>query len=269
MFYQLGDGDLYRVTRPNTVWPAPVRGAGAFYTPKSGSRYNRIHQQTLSCSEDPLVAITEGAFYQALKWRDAIANSLVNAVTYPLVSEHDFWAFRIDPRPSVIDLEHTGAVQAFGYSPHVVTNPSQNYRATQDIADSVRDFVPPVGSPDPFPEGVRAPSVRTPTVGGYQPKQLALFVMEKDPPAPRAAIVFFDQRSTLSAKLRLEYMFLAAPPTNGPVEYQSVAINWIKPRFRLTTIAGQPAISPVPVLAGRPGGKEIVLNRWHVLTLCF
>jgi hypothetical protein len=41
--------------------PAPVRGDGAFYTPTSGSRYNRLHQRTVSCSEDPIVAITEGA----------------------------------------------------------------------------------------------------------------------------------------------------------------------------------------------------------------
>ena len=162
MYYQIGAGDLYRVTRPNTVWPVPVGGDGAFYTPKNGSRYNRPHQQTVA-------AITEAAFYQALMWREAIASSLTKAVAYPFHSEHLFWAFRIDPRPPVIDLEHAGAVIAFGYSPHVVTNPSENYTATQDIADKVRGHASPLGSPDPTPEGVRAPSVRTPTVGEYQP----------------------------------------------------------------------------------------------------
>ncbi len=177
-------------------------------------------------------------------------------------------AFRIDPRPPVIDVEHAAAGVAFGFSPHVVTNPGQNYRATQDIADLVRDFIPPVGSPDPIPEGVRAPSVRTSKVGAYQPKQLALFVMEKNPPAPHPPIVFFDQRSNLSAKMRLEYKFSAAPPANGPVDYQSVAINWTKPKFRLSTIAGEPSISPVPALAGRPGGNPILLNRWYAVTIC-
>jgi hypothetical protein len=119
-------------------WPEPVQGLGAFYTPKDGSRYNRAHQRTVSCSEDPLAAITEAAFYQALKWREAIASSLTHAVAYPFHSEHLFWAFRINPRPPVIDLEHAGAVAVFGYSPHVVTNPGQNYRATQDVADMVR-----------------------------------------------------------------------------------------------------------------------------------
>ena len=269
MFYQIGGGDLYRVTRPNTIWPVPVRGDGAFYIPKNGNRYNGPHQKTLSCSEDPLAAITEGAFYQALEWRDAIANSLVNAVAYPLVSEHDFWAFRIDPLPPVIDLEHAGARVAFGYSPHVVTNPGQNYRATQAIADSVRVFAPPVGSPDPIPEGVRAPAGRTPKIGAYQPKQLALFGMEKNPPAPHPPIVLFDQRSNLSAKLHLEYKFFAASPASGPVGYQSVAINWTKPKFRFSTIRGEPSISPVPVLVGRPGGKAISLNRWLTVNICY
>src|SRR5262249_4965198 len=82
MYYQIGAGDLYRVTKQNTIWPEPVQGLGAFYTPKGGSRYNEPHQQTVSCSEDPLVAITEAAFYQALRWRDAIASSLIHAVTY-------------------------------------------------------------------------------------------------------------------------------------------------------------------------------------------
>jgi len=110
------------------------------------------------------VAITEAAFYQALRWREAIASSFVLAVAYPFHSEHLFWTFRIDPRPPIIDLEHAGAALTFGYSPHVVTNPSQNYRATQDIADKVRGYTPPLGSPDPPPEGVRSPSVRTPRV---------------------------------------------------------------------------------------------------------
>jgi hypothetical protein len=88
MFYQLGAGDLYRVTRPNTAWPEPVQGLGAFYVPAGGNRYNTTHQPTVSCSEDPLVVLTEAAFYQALAWREAIAFSRINAVAYPFQSEH-------------------------------------------------------------------------------------------------------------------------------------------------------------------------------------
>lgn len=263
MYYEIGEGDLYRVTRPNMVWPDPVRGRGAFYTSTEGSRYNRIQQLTVRCSEDPLVAITEAAFYQALKWREAIASSLIHAVAYPLRSEHLFWAFQINPHPPVIDLEHTIASANFGYSPHVLTNPSQNYLATQTIADRVRGHSPPGGSEDPLPEGIRAPSVRTPRIGEYQPKQLALFVMDRDP------IVPFDTRSQLTATLHLELEFFATPPGTGAVDYQSPAINWTKPKFRLTAIEGQPSLSPVPALADRPGGTDIPLNRWRVVNVCF
>lgn len=155
MYYQIGSGDLYRVTGPNTTWPEPVQGLGAFYLPKGGNRYNTAHQLTVSCSEDPLVVISEAAFYQASKWRGAIADSLINAITYPLCSEHLFWAFRINPLPPVVDLEDPLAVAHFGYSPHVVTNPGQNFRATQEVATSVRGHVPPLGSPDPIPDGMR------------------------------------------------------------------------------------------------------------------
>ncbi len=263
MYYHVGVGTFYRVTRRDTVWPSPVQGHGAFYTPAEGSRYNIPYQLTVSYSEDPLVVITEAAFYQALKWREVIASSLMHAVTYPLRSGHLFWAFRITSPLPVIDLEHTSAITTFAYSPQVITNSSQNYTATQRIANKVRGYIPPVGSPNSLPEGVRAPSVRTPRVDTYQPKQLALFVMDKDP------IVPFDQRSHPSAKMLLEFEFFEAPPASSSVGYHSSAINWTKPKFRLTAIAGEPSISPVPALAGRPGGKTIPLNRWRIANICF
>ena len=263
MYYQIGAGDLYRVTRRDTAWPEPVRGHGAFYVPRGGNRYNATQQLTVSCSEDPLVAITEAAFYQAHQWRDAIANSLINPVSYPFRSEHLFWAFRIDPLPPVIDLEDPMAIAQFGYSPHVITNSGQNYRATQEVADSVRTYRPPLGSPRPIPDGVRAPSVRTPRVGAYQPKQLALFVVN------RAGVVPYDQRSSLVARMRLEFEFFAAAPVGGSVTYDSVAVNWAKPKYRLTAIPGEPSVGPVPALAGRPGGRAIPLNRWLGLTIIY
>ncbi len=263
MYYQVGAGDLYRVTAPNTKWPEPVQGLGAFYLLKGGNRYNAAHQVTVSCSEDPLVVITEAAFYQASNWRESIASSLINPVTYPLRSEHLLWAFRIDPPPSVVDLEDPIAVTHFGFSPQVVTNPGQNYRATQEVANSVRTFRPPVGSPDPIPDGVRAPSVRTPKMGMYQPKQLALFVTN------RAGAIPYDQRSFLAARMRLEFEFLAAPPVGGEVTYQSVAIDWWRPRYRLSAIPGGPPIGPVPAFAGRPSARAIPLNRWLVASICY
>jgi hypothetical protein len=263
MYYPIGRGNLYRVTLENTIWPDPVRGVGAFYLPQGGNRYNAVHQVTVSCSEDPWVAISEAAFYQALKLREAIASSLVNAVTYPFRSRHTFWGFQINPLPPVIDLENPIAAALFQYSPHVLTNPSQNYRATQQVANAVRAHTPPMGSADPLPEGILAPSVRTPKVGAYQPKQLALFVIN------RPGVVPYDQRSNLTAKMLLEIEFFAAAPVGGPVNFQRLAINWTKPRFRLSTIAGEPSLAPVPALAGRPGAVAIPLNAWRVLNICY
>jgi len=263
VYYQIGGGNLYRVTGENTIWPDPVRGLGAFYLPKSGNRYYSVHHVTVSCSEDPWPVICEAAYYQALKLSEAISSSLVNAVTYPFRSRHAFWAFQINPVPPVIDLENPLAVALFQYSPHVLTNPSQNYLATQQVANSVRAHTPPLGSPDPIPEGILAPSVRTPKSGAYQPKQLALFVINRPGLQP------FDQRSNLAAKMLLELEFFAAAPVGGSVNYQSVAVNWMKPKFRLSTIAGQPSIGPVPALAGRPGAVPIPLNVWRVLNIFY
>ena len=155
------------------------------------------------------------------------------------------------------------AIAQFGYSPHVITNSGQNYRATQEVADSVRTYRPPLGSPRPIPDGVRAPSVRTPRVGAYQPKQLALFVVN------RAGVVPYDQRSSLVARMRFEFEFFAAAPVGGSVTYDSVAVNWAKPKYRLTAIPGEPSVGPVPALAGRPGGRAIPLNRWLGLTIIY
>lgn len=240
MYYQIGAGSLYRVTRNNTIWPDPVRGLGAFYLPQGGNRYNAVHQVTVSCSEDPWVAICEAAYYQALKLRDAIASSLINAVTYPFRSEHFFWGFQINPLPPVVDLETPMAAALFQYSPHVLTNPGQNYLATQSVANAVRSYTPPIGSPDPQPEGIFAPSVRTPRTGDYQPKQLALFVIN------RPELIPYDQRSTLTTKMRLEIEFFAAAPIGGAVEFQSTGINWTNPKFRLTAIRNEPSINPLP-----------------------
>jgi RES domain-containing protein len=95
---------LYRWTStPNTVWPDPVKGLGAYYaaSPDAG-RYHGPGTPTVYCSEDPLAAITEGAYYQALKWQRQLA--LGTPLHYPLVSRHGLWVVQIDPPPVFLDL---------------------------------------------------------------------------------------------------------------------------------------------------------------------
>jgi hypothetical protein len=96
MYYTLGAGArLYRVTSPNTAWPTLLRGEGAYFT--HGGRYNRAGQATVYCSEDPVVVITEAAFYRALEWQYRISVQQFHPMTYPLVSDHTLWCFTLDP----------------------------------------------------------------------------------------------------------------------------------------------------------------------------
>jgi RES domain len=180
----------------------PVKGHGAYFISKEGNRYNRSDQLTVYCAEDALVALTEGAFYQALTWHEEIASSRLKALTYPLRSEHLLWAFRLDPGPVLLDLEDSHARARFGFSPHFLLNPSRAYAGTQALADEVRGYVPPPSAPHSRPEGMKAPSVRTPRSGAFQPSQFILFVRDIPGCPP------YEHRATLAAKMRLEIEFL-------------------------------------------------------------
>jgi hypothetical protein len=172
------------------------------------------------------------------------------------------WAFQIDPRPAVIDLESPLASNHFAYSPHVLLNPSRVYSGTQAIADAVRTYTPPAGSGQPRPEGVKVPSARTPYVAGFQPHHLALFVRNMPGSVP------FDQRSDLVAKMKIEFEFLTHSPRT-PVAYQHARIDWLAPRFRVSAISGEPSLSPIPGYPGRPGARTYPLNRWHRIVIVF
>lgn len=226
MYYSIGDSPLFRVASADSgnVWPDPVMGHGAYYLSKEGNRYSRTHQLTLYCAEDPLAAITEGAFYQAIQWQNDISLFRMKAVTYPLKSEHLLWTFLIDPRPKVIDMESVISSTHFGYSPHLLLNPSQAYSGTQAVADDVRSYTPPVGSELPKPEGMKVPSVRTPYVRTFQPHHLSLFVMNTPASIP------YSQRSHLVAKMRIEFEFFTHTPSNSVI-YQSLASTGQHPNF--------------------------------------
>jgi hypothetical protein len=248
---------LYRVTSARTVWPNPVKGHGAYFISKGGNRSNRPDQLTVYCAEDALVALTEGAFYQALAWHEEIASSRLRALTYPFESEHLFWAFRLDPGPAVLELETSEARARFGYPPHFLLNPSREYAGTQALADEVRSYAPPPSAPHPRPEGLKAPSIRAPRSGAFQPSQLCLFVRDIPGCEP------YEHRATLVAKMRLQFQFLEKAPGDKPVNYDSVVIDWSRPRFRLSEIAGEPLLSPVPAFAARPKAKDYRPNRWY------
>jgi RES domain len=220
----LPDTKLYRVTSLRTDWPTPLHGLGAYFT--KGGRYNRIYQPTVYCSDDPLVAIAEAAFYQSREWHEKISVYRVNPVPYPLITSHRLWCFAFKTLLSLIDLMSDNAFFRFQFSPHMLLNPSQIYAATQQLADDIRGLIPPPGSTDPRPEGLRAPSVRTPISGNVQPCQFALFV--SDP----ALLVPFEHRATLLEKWNLSFEFLEAD-SHLPVSFNSKSIDWQRPQYRL------------------------------------
>jgi hypothetical protein len=247
---------LYRVTGLSETWPNPLLGLGAYFT--RGGRYNRPHQQTVYASDDPLVAITEAAFYQALDWQRRIGLHHFLPVGYPLESEHWLWCFTIDPGPPVIDLLHLGAQHQFLHPPHLLLAPSQQYEGTQALADTIRAYIPPPGSLHPRPEGLRAPSVRALPPGKFQPTQFALFVMDPAIQQP------YTHRATLVEQWKLTFEFQEPPPRRA-VTYNSARIDWRAPRFRL----GGPSMATIPAFTARPHARPFRLGRWYRVAVNF
>ncbi len=255
MYFPLTDAtNLYRVTSDGTAWPTPLLGQGAYFT--QGGRYNRVGQPTVYCSNDPLVVLAEAAYYQALQWQQRLSVYRFNPMTYPLVSHHKFWCFQIDPSPSIVDLQSVNAMHKFGYPRHLTQNPSQQYTGTRDLADEIRAHIPPSGSPDRRPEGIKAPSVRTPNVAGFQPYQLALFVFDSVVHQP------YENRSTLIQEWELVMQFQQLAP-RAPVDFNTEHIDWHRPQVQFRATGG-PAI---PVNPLRPRAREYHPGRWYRISI--
>lgn len=269
MYYRLApDARLYRLTGPNVAWPTPVLGQGAYFT--HGGRFNRAGQATVYCSEDPVVVITEMAFYQALEWQHRISVQRFNPMTYPLVSTHLLWSFGLNPAPAIIDLESQATRHTFGYPAHLLLNPALNprkgaqsatqppgrdYTGTQALADEIRAYEPPFGAGDRA-EGLKAPSVRSRPRHGFQPHQLALFV--KDPKIQRP----YEERAMLVDQWDLHLEFQAPRPRGG-VDYHTPHIDWVKPRFRLE------GTKAIPAFTARPGAKELKARTWYRIEIAY
>jgi RES domain len=272
MYYTLPAGaHLYRITSSGVIWPTPLLGLGAYFT--KGGRYNYASEPTVYCAEDPLAVLAEAAFYEALEWQAKISTHRFTPVNYPLVSFHMLWCFSIDPAPTIIDLEHSQAIALFQHTPHMLLNPSLNpargphlpgqhlardYFGTQDLAKDVRGLVPPAGSPDARPEGVKAPAIRAKRVAGYRAHQLALFVFDARVHQP------YQGRSNLVMGCDLQFRFLQSG-TRAAVTPQAVDIDWCRPQFRL----GGAAAAVIPAYGPRPNARAYSPNRWYNLDLQF
>ncbi len=270
MYYALARGTaLYRVTSPGVNWPTPLKGRGAYFT--KGGRYNNVAQPTVYCAEDPLAALAEAAFYDALDWQARISTHRFNPVVYPLVSIHKLWCFSLDPAPVIIDLEDVQAIALFQHTPHMLLNPSLNpdagphlpglqmardYIGTQSLANDVRAFMPAL--PDHRPEGVKAPAVRVKRVAAYRPHQLALFVFDAEVHQQ------YDDRSNLLMECELEFQFYQTSPRRA-VTSRTMDIDWCKPKFR---ISGTGA-TVIPAFGPRPNARAYHPNRWYTIEIQF
>jgi hypothetical protein len=189
-----------------------------------------------------------------------------------LVSEHTLWCFTLDPPPPLIDLEHAEARHTFQYPPHLIHNPSLNprwgpqptgqvpsrdYTGTQEVADDIRAYLPPPGANQPRPEGLKAPSVRRRRKHGFQPFQLALFVMDPGIQVP------YVNRANLGNQWQLRLEFEQAKPRRA-VTNATVEIDWAARRFQL----GPAGHAPVPAYAGRRGAiAHAVAPQWYLLEI--
>lgn len=267
MIYTLPEGArLYRVTAEGETWPTPIRGLGAYFT--RGGRFNGPAQPTIYCTEDPLAAVAEAAFYDALNWQQGISGLFLQPIRYPLITRHKFWCFSITPGPTILDLESSSALACFKHPLHLLTNPSlspgrhpsptsRNYQGTRELADAVRDFKLPEGSPVSRPEGVRAPAIRLARTQGYRPRQLALFVYPPELHIP------YEQRSRchFACDLELEFLDLAM---RSAVSSAPGDIDWSKPRFRFLQLQER-----IPPFLLRHEATEFLSDQWYDVTISF
>jgi hypothetical protein len=258
------DTVFYRVIGPGRRWSDVLSGKGTFYAGQKGSRYNNLGLKTVYAASDPLVSVTEAAFYEALGWHERIGSAL-------LTNQHKLapfgrasgrlWAFQLNPPPTVIDVEDPQALQTFRYPPHVLRNPTNEwYKPTHDLMNAAVSFPAPTGGPKAW--GVKAPSVRTPrlVVAGqppFQPFQYAFALQPNQQALPGHAVDCWN----------LEIEFLDS--SRQPVTAQTAIVDWRRPRFRLRPRGGNWRGAPVPAFPGRPNATACQPNTWYDLEINF
>ncbi len=239
---------LYRASRAEDSWESVLRGNGAFYT--SGGRYNVAGQATVYASPDPLVALCEFAWHAI----GTVTRTLSGADkrTAPLTTTGQLWQFSFGKELILADVTHPRAGHEIGFASHVPWNPhSVSYPACQEFANALR--IHRVRRP----EGLLAPSVRTPSVGDYRPQQVVLFVLN----APDVVPESLEQRGNLLNRWSVEYEFLSAD-TDSPANVSDLHVAWSRPRVRL----GENA-KAVPKYVPRPKAKPFASNKWHALDI--
>jgi RES domain len=91
---------LYRATSRNTRKPAVLAGQRAFHGRQYGGRYNASRQTAVYTASDPLVALTERAFYEALTWQDTLATTMLPGLPHPPAARGDLPPVGLSAQPA-------------------------------------------------------------------------------------------------------------------------------------------------------------------------
>jgi hypothetical protein len=150
------------------------------------------------------------------------------------------------------DLTDPRAGHQFGHPSHLPWNPhAVSYPACQAIATGLRRHA------TPRPEGVLAPSVRTPAVLAYRPCQIALFVLN----APEIVTRSLTERAALFDQWNVEIEFVSVT-RQETVSVSDQEVAWSVPRVKLSGNS-----KSVPRYAPRSTSKSIPVDKWQPLRI--
>lgn len=120
----------FRVTTRRRKWQDVLSGNGALFLSRFGNRYNQIAQLTSYVSDNLEVAVTEFAYYAAIKWHYRISKYYLAPVRMPLQEDYLLWQFTLRVPAYVMDIENSSALP-LRLPLFVLLNPGRRYHSTQ------------------------------------------------------------------------------------------------------------------------------------------
>lgn len=253
---QLIDSNLiFRVTGTSERKEDVLKGLGAFYA--DGGRYNEIHQRTIYASLDPIVAITEAAYYQARSWQKRIGGQPnIPKPNKPLVSKHRLWQITLSSTPSVVELLSTEASKQFRGQilEREIFNPSHDYHNLQNLANKIRSACKPTRTAGPIAIGIEYPSVRTP----QSPPAFAFFKTRSQWDLKRASLEMWT--------LSIEFFDVSGAPITRT---NTNRIDWTRFKFKLdSSHVTASAYKQLTHKSGGSGGSTTYKQgHWYPLTI--
>jgi hypothetical protein len=221
---------FFRITTRGRKWNDVLSGRGSLYLPKGGNRYNVVLQNATYVTDNVITAVTEWAYYAARDWQDQIGNHCVRPIHGPLVSGAILWMFSVNFPRYVVDVEALAPI--LPWPPHVLLNPTNNYRTTHELTNlAVTGRFP--GYPPPHP-GLKVPAVRSRLHATSTESNYVLF---RTITPPQGVLLG-------SWNLQIEFLDLSGIP----VSQATSRVDWSNPRFQILSRSGPaPATPPLPL----------------------